>query len=183
VLSLPGFLILEQGQSVFAGDDNVRKDEIEVLGLCQSRALAALSHTVASWPAKRKARDNEAKCWLHHRRSKDALEWQPSPLVIISAGKLPSVVACVPRRRKFLQRLKISDSSITKVVPRPGSLRTLILPPWSLTTDCTIARPARSVLFAGVIRSEDALALSAVSPEPVSATSSLLFRRRAWSVA
>jgi len=31
--------------------------------------------------------------------------------------------------------------SMTNVVPLPGSLRTAILPPWSLITDCTMARP------------------------------------------
>ena len=36
---------------------------------------------------------------------------------------------------------QVRDSSMRKVEPRPFSLSTEMRPPWSLTTDCTMARP------------------------------------------
>jgi hypothetical protein len=73
--------------------------------LASSRAFAALSQTVASCPASRKARASEAS-------------------VLASSSTIKRFAFSVN-----YSPVSRSGSSITKVVPRPGSLSTLMVPP------------------------------------------------------
>jgi len=54
--------ILRAGQAVFAGHDNVGKNQVKGLRFGEFQRAGALSHTVASCPSRRNARESEAGC-------------------------------------------------------------------------------------------------------------------------
>ena len=132
-----------------------------------SRARAALSQTVASCPARRNARASDASVFASSSMIRmwafsGTRAYAPSPAV--ASGFSDAVGSCVD---EALGRCAgtgrsggLAGRRMWNDVPTPVSLSTDMRPPWSLTTDCTIAKAQpRAVLLGRVVRREKPLAL------------------------
>ena len=78
-----------------------------------SSARAALSHTTASCPASRKARESEAR--------------------VLASSSTIRILLCA--------HASALGNVMTNVAPCPARLSTAMVPSWSATTDCTMASP------------------------------------------
>ncbi len=145
------FEFFEQSESVFAGHDDVGEDEVEGLrfgefegfvGVVADGGFVAFETESARKRGQRIGFvvDDQQVCFVAARICLSDCSYESIYAETPSSLRKPSAGRREIRRQTSL--FGWIGSSMRNVVPFSLVLSTEILPPWSLTTDCTMARPS-----------------------------------------
>ena len=137
--------VLQQREPVLPRHDHVGKDHVKRFRAQQlqgSRGIVADSGLVSRQAEGARKRRERVRVVVHEKEMSFArhvaFRRTAHPAVLARACGGGAGVSFLGAAGRFGGRC---GRSMRKVVPRPASLETEIVPPWSLTTDCTIAKP------------------------------------------